>query len=86
MLGEVPLAEAAGETAPPELTVRAYDYAEGTLSSVTPSFVLSGAPAEGGYSYGVSINGAAAVALKGDTYAETGSGVTPLTKTSRRNC
>lgn len=72
VLGEVPLAEAAGEAAPPELMVRAYDYAEGTPSSVTPSFVLSGAPAEG--SYGISINGAAIVALKGDTYAETSSG------------
>ncbi len=72
VLGEVPLAEAAGEAAPPELTVRAYDYAEGTVSSVTPSFVLSGAPAE--YGYGISINGAAIVALKGDTYAETSSG------------
>lgn len=72
----VALAATAVETVAPELTVRAYDYVEGTLSLVTPTFVLSGAPAESGYSYGVSINGGEMMGLPGDTYAQTDSGET----------
>ena len=58
----------------PELTVRAYDYVEGTLSNATPSFELSGAPEDGGYYYGISINGGGVVRLRNNTYAVTKSG------------
>jgi hypothetical protein len=71
---EVSLTEAMGEPEALEITVRPHDYVEGVRSTVTPSFTLSGAPAEGGYAYGISINGATPVPLKNDTYAETSSG------------
>lgn len=72
--GEVSLAEAVGEEPTPELTVRAYDYTEGVSTGTTPVFALSGAPAEGGYSYGVSVNGGSVVPLLTDQYAPTSSG------------
>ncbi len=62
------------EIAAPEITVRAYDYAEGIESSLTPSFSLSGAPVGSGYSYGLSLNGAAMKRLAGDTYTAVDSG------------
>jgi len=57
-----------------EMTVRAYDYTEGTASDVTPSFELSGAPADGGYRYGVSVNGGDVQLIDGDTYTVADSG------------
>lgn len=74
IVGEVSLSDAIGEPEVLEINVQAFDYAEGVPSSVTPSFELSGAPAEGGYTYGISINGGGAVPLRGDTFAETDSG------------
>ncbi|MEA5145972.1 MAG: hypothetical protein VB041_08045, partial [Candidatus Limiplasma sp.] len=70
----VPATQAYEETAPPELTVRAYDYVQGVASSVTPRFVLSGAPSGSGYIYGVSVNGGEVKAIAGDTCTLTESG------------
>ena len=74
VVAEVSLTEAMGEPEALEIIVRAYDYLEGATSSVAPSFSLSGVPAEGSYSYGISINGKAINQLKGERFAETDSG------------
>ena len=58
----------------PEISVRAYDYVEGTVSGVAPSFALSGAPVGGGYTYGIILNGQAVTPLAGDTYCVTANG------------
>ena len=71
---ELAQTETSTEEEAPEISVRAYDYVENTLSDVTPTFELSGAPAEGGYYYGVAINGGNAVRLLSNTYAVTKSG------------
>ena len=74
LLQEVSLKEALTAAAEIELLVRTYDYAEGTVSNVTPTFTLSGAPSDGGYYYGISINDGKVVAMRSDTFAETDSG------------
>lgn len=74
VLKSVTLAAAEGEPDALELTVLTYNYADNTLTSVTPSFELTGAPSYGGYYYGISINGRAMARLRSNTYAETDSG------------
>jgi hypothetical protein len=66
-------------TATPELIVRAYHYVENGLSKTTPSFELSGAPADSGYVYAVSENAGAVTPITGDTYAVTAEGNYTLT-------
>ena len=74
LLKAVTLAATTAEAVTPELSVQATGYVDGTLSQETPTFTLTGAPAEGGYYYGLTINGSNVVRLRADTYAVTESG------------
>jgi len=71
---ELAATETSVEEATPELSVRTYSYVENSLSDQTPSFELSGAPDEGGYYYGISINGSAIYQMRDNLYAVTKSG------------
>lgn len=76
---ELAATETSVEEAAPELSVRAYNYVENSLSDQTPSFELSGAPDEGVYYYGISINGSAIYQMRDNLYAVTKSGDYTLT-------
>ena len=51
-----------------ELSVQAIDYYPGEVSDIAPSFILSGLPQQGGYSYGYILNDGSAQVLEGDQY------------------
>ena len=57
-----------------ELTVDAYDYVDGVETSVTPTFVLSGATVDGTDHYGFTVDGGSVIRLKSDTYTITADG------------
>ena len=51
-----------------ELSVQAIDYYPGEVSDIAPSFILSGLPQQGGYSYGYILNDGTPQVLEGDQY------------------